>query len=150
MPVIVEQFVDGPEITAVVFDDGRRRHVFLGQKVFKLKPDGVHEFTSRESYDEWDAYRYKPVQDQELAKKIEGYVVRAFALLRHKDYSKFDIRVDVKTNTPHFTDNNPNTAFGPDLGLPFTDILHTLYGLEFDRVLKSLLSKYAKKIKTSL
>jgi D-alanine-D-alanine ligase len=150
MPVIVERFIAGPEVTAVVFDDGRRRHVFLGQKEFGLRPDGVHEFTSRESYEDWNAYRYKPVKDQELARKIEPYAIKTFWLLRHKDYSKFDIRVDEKTGTPYFTDSNPNTAFGPDLGLPFTDILSTLYGLKFDKVLASLLSKYAKKIKANV
>lgn len=149
MPVVVERFIDGPEITAAVFDDGRRRHVFLGQKNFKELPDGVHEFTSRDSYDNWYAYSYRPVQDEELAKKIEQYVINAFWLLKHKDYSKFDIRVDKETRIPYFTDGNPNTAFGPDLGLPFTDILKTLYGLQFDRVMRSLLSKYAKKIKTN-
>jgi D-alanine-D-alanine ligase len=150
MPVVVERYIAGPEITAVVFDDGHRRHIFLGLKEFGLRPDGVHEFTSRESYDDWNAYRYKPVQDQELIRKIEPYAIKVFGLLRHKDYSKFDIRVDEKTGTPYFTDCNPNTAFGPDLGLPFTDILSTLYGLKFDKVLASLLSKYAKKIKANV
>ena len=35
MPVIVERFIDGPEITAIVFDDGEQAHVFCGEKVFK-------------------------------------------------------------------------------------------------------------------
>jgi D-alanine-D-alanine ligase-like ATP-grasp enzyme len=85
----------------------------------------------------------------ELAKKIEQYVTRVFGVLRNKDYSKFDIRVDEKTGTPYFTDCNPNTAFGPNLGLPFTEVLETLYGVKFERILASLLSKYAKKIKTN-
>lgn len=147
MPVIAERFIDGPEITAVVFDDGHRRHVFLGLKKFGLKPDGVHEFTSRASYDDWNSYTYQPVTDPNLVKKIEQYVIRSFALLRHKDYSKFDIRVDEKTSTPYFTDSNPNTAFGPDIGLPFSDIPQSLYGVKFEKLLLSLLSKYAKKIK---
>jgi D-alanine-D-alanine ligase len=149
IPVIVEHFIDGPEITAVVFDDSRRRHVFLGQKTFGGRPDGIHEFTSLESYDNPNSYHYAPVQDSELAKKIEQYVTRVFGVLRNKDYSKFDIRVDEKTGTPYFTDCNPNTAFGPNLGLPFTEVLETLYGVKFERILASLLSKYAKKIKTN-
>ena len=147
IPVIVERFIVGPEITAVVFEDRRRRHVFLGQKAFGLRPDGKHEFTSLESYDEPDPYRYAPIQDQELAKKIEQYVTKVFRVLHSKDYSKYDIRVDEKTGTPYFTDCNPNTAFGPDQGLPFTELLETLYGVKFEKVLEALLSKYAKKIK---
>lgn len=149
MPVIVERFIDGPEVTAVVFEDSRRRHVFMGRKNFGVLPDGKHEFTSLESYDDEKSYRYIPVKDEELVKKIEQYVTRAFGVLHNKDYAKYDIRVDEKDGTPYFTDCNPNTAFGPNPGLPFTEVLETLYGVKFEKVLASLLSKYAKKIKTS-
>lgn len=149
MPVIVERFIPGPEITAVVFEDRRRRYVFLGQKVFGVLPDGKHEFTSLESYGMPDPYRYTPVQDEELAKKIEQYSNKVFRVVHCRDYAKYDIRVDEATGTPYFTDCNPNTAFGPSLGLPFTEILETLYGVKFDRVLEALLSKYAKKLKAA-
>jgi len=147
MPVIVERFIPGPEITAVVFEDRRMRHVFLGRKVFGFRPDGRHEFTSLESYDVPDPYRYAPVEDAELAKKIEQYSNKVFRVVHCRDYAKYDIRVDETTGTPYFTDCNPNTAFGPSLGLPFTEILETLYGVKFERVLEALLSKYAKKLK---
>ena len=89
------------------------------------------------------------MQDQELVKKIEQYATRVFGILHNKDYAKYDIRVDEKTGTPYFTDCNPNTAFGPSLGLPFTEVLETLYGVKFENVLSALLSKYARKIKTN-
>lgn len=148
IPVIVERFIDGPEITAIVFEDSRKRHIFLGQKQFGFKPDGKHEFTSLESYQSPDAYRYLPVTDESLVRKIEGYLTRAFGALQNEDYAKYDIRVDTQTRTPYFTDCNPNTAFGPSMGLPFTELLATLYGVPFQKVLEALISKYAKKIKT--
>ena len=77
--------------------------------------------------------------------KIEKLAVRAFNALSHKDYAKFDIRVDSTTNIPYFTDSNPNTAFGPDKGLPFTEILG-LHGVSFEDALISLLTKYGKNI----
>ncbi len=144
MPVLVEQFIDGGEITAVVFDDGFKNHVFLGEKVFKLKPDGKHNFTSFESYDDADSYKYKKVSD-EVAAKLSPLVVRAFNGLLNRDYAKFDIRVDTK-GTFYFTDCNPNTAFGPDKGLPFTEVA-ALHNVSFQQILGSLLSKYAKKMK---
>ena len=149
MPVIVERFIDGPEVTAVVFEDRRRRHVFLGQKEFGVRPDGKHEFTSLESYDMPDPYRYIPVSDQELAKRIEQHANKVFRILHSRDYAKYDIRVEARTGTPYFTDCNPNTAFGPSLGLPFTEIVETLYGVKFQKVLESLLSKYARKIRAA-
>lgn len=144
MHVIVEQFIDGPEITAVIFDDGKRKHVFLGQKTFRLKPDGKHDFTSLESYEDIKAYYYK-IPDQETIDRITPLVIRAFETQDYRDYAKFDIRYDETSKTPYFIDCNPNTALGPDKGLPMTEVL-LLHGIEFTHLLKSLLSKYAVKI----
>lgn len=145
IPVVIEQFIDGPEITAVVFDDGSKKHVYLGQKVFRKKPDGKHYFTSFESYDDARAYTYKHVEEP-LASKVAQLAIRAFRGLHHKDYAKFDVRVDDETGIPYFTDSNPNTALGPDMGLPMTEVL-SMHGVSFDEMLSSLLSKYARKLK---
>lgn len=144
IPVIVEKFVDGPEITVVVFDDGTKKRVYMGQKVFRTKPDGKHYFTSFESYDDAKAYTYKHVEEP-LATKISQLAVRAFTGLHHKDYAKFDVRVDEETSIPYFTDSNPNTAFGPDMGLPMTEVL-AMHGVSFDEVLGAMLSKYARQL----
>jgi len=64
IPVVVEKFIDGPEVTCVVFDDGTKRHVFMAQKLFRKKPDGKHFFTSLESYEEWSAYKYAQVDNK--------------------------------------------------------------------------------------
>ncbi len=141
-PVVVEKFIDGPEITVVVFDDGNKRHVFMGQKIFRKKPDGKHFFTSFESYEDIKAYKYTSVEE-DLRYEITKLAVRAFGGLQHKDYAKFDVRVDEETKTPYFTDSNPNTAFGPDMGLPMTEVMD-MNGVGFSDVLASLLSKYAK------
>ncbi len=144
MPVVVEKFINGPEITVVVFDDGNKKHVFMAEKVIKFSPDGKHFFTSFESYDDWNAYKFKPVEEN-LKYQITKLAVRAFNGLYHNDYAKFDVRVDEITGIPYFTDSNPNTAFGPDIGLPMTDVLK-LNGISFSEVLSSLLSKYAKNL----
>jgi D-alanine-D-alanine ligase len=144
LAVVVERFIPGPEITVGVFDDGTKNHVFMGQKIFRKKPDGKYFFTSIESYDDEKAYRYKLVEEP-LRSKIEKMAIRAFNGLSHKDYAKFDVRVDETTNTPYFTDSNPNTAFGPDKGLPFTEVA-ALYGVSFQDLLASLLTKYAKEL----
>jgi len=144
LPVIVERFIDGPEITVVVFDDGFKRHVFMGQKIFKKRPDGKHYFTSIESYDDARAYTYTVVEES-LRAKIAKLAVRAFHGLHHKDYAKFDVRVEESTNTPYFTDSNPNTAFGPDLGLPLTEVL-AMHDVSFEDMLASLLTKYARQL----
>jgi D-alanine-D-alanine ligase len=147
VPVVVERFVDGEEVTVIAFEDEKKTHILMAQKEFHFKPDGKHLFTSLESYAVKDSYTYRLVEDDELAGKIERYAVRAFDVLKNKDYAKFDIRVDAETRVPYFTDANPNTAFGPSKGLPFTEVLD-VFGLSFQEILASLLSKYARKIKS--
>lgn len=141
IPVLVEKFIDGSEITGIVFEDGKTRQVFLAQKIFGLKPDGKHEYTSIESYDVPTAYKYEFVEE-ELGKKITELCTKAFEILRFTDYAKFDIRVDEKDMTPYFIDCNPNTALGPG-DQPMTEVMK-LHGIEFEDIIASLLSKHVK------
>lgn len=117
------------------------RHVFLANKKFKLKPDGKHAYTSIESYDVENAWKYERL-DEELEKKISELCLKAFDGLRFSDYAKFDIRVDEKDMTPYFIDCNPNTALGPG-DQPMTEVM-SLFGVEFSDILASLLSKHVK------
>lgn len=141
IPVLVEKFIDGQEITGVVFEDGKTRHVFLAEKKFRIKADGKHEYTSIESYDNPNAAKYQLVEE-ELEKKVSELCARAFEILRFSDYAKFDIRVDEKDKTPYFIDCNPNTALGPG-DQPMTQVMQ-LHGIEFSDILASLLSNHVK------
>lgn len=141
LPVLVEKFIEGPEITGVVFDDGKKRHVFLARKKYRLKPDGKHEYTSIESYEIPNAAKFELVEE-ELEKKVSELCEKAFEVLRFTDYAKFDIRVDEQDMTPYFIDCNPNTALGPG-DQPMTQVMQ-LHGIEFEQIITSLLSKHAK------
>jgi D-alanine-D-alanine ligase len=144
MPVVVERFIEGPEITAVVFDDGEQVHVFCAEKIFKDSETRKYLFTSFESYSEPDCYHYATVEPA-VAEAVTGHARRAFDVLRCQDYAKFDVRIDAATGTPYFTDANANTAFGPSLGLPMTEVL-LLHGVKFSKVLASLMTKHARQI----
>jgi len=146
LPVLVEQFIDGPELAGIVFDDGAAQQVFMAQKSFRRKPDSKHEFTSQQPNGQPASYRFELMDDDELCQTASELCVKAFDALRFTDYAKFDMRVDARNNTPYFIDANPNTAFGPAKGLPLTEIL-SLYGLQFPEILASLLSKHAKSIR---
>lgn len=145
LPVVVEHFVDGPEVTAVVFDDGRKRHVFLAERKFRKPAYGKHFYTSFESYDDELDHKYKRIE-QAIEERLAPLVERAFVALKFKDYAKFDIRIDEATGEPFVTDANPNTAFGPDPKLPFTEVL-ALYGVTFQQALASLVSKHARRLR---
>jgi D-alanine-D-alanine ligase len=147
MPVVVERFISGPEITAAVLDDGEQTHVFCAEKVFKEDPPRKYRFTSFESYSQPDCYTYR-MADPETGAEVARHAGRAFSILRCRDYAKFDVRIDEATATPYFTDVNPNTAFGPGLGLPFTEVLQ-LHGIKFSKVLASLMTKHARRLQAS-
>ena len=76
--------------------------------------------------------------------KISPLAVRAFRGLHHRDYAKFDIRIEEGSGISYFTDSNPNTAFGPDMGLPMTEVM-ALNGISFQETLVSLLADPYKK-----
>jgi hypothetical protein len=78
-----------------------------------------------------------------MAARVTRLARKAFKVLCCRDYAKFDVRVDETSGAPYFTDANPNTAFGPNVGLPFTEVLK-LHGIEFSKVLVSLMSKHAR------
>jgi D-alanine-D-alanine ligase len=147
MPVIVERFISGPEITAVVFEDGEQTHVFCAEKVFSADPPRRYLFTSFESYSRPDCYTYR-LADPAVSAEVMRHARRAFAALRCGDYAKFDVRIDEANGTPYFTDVNPNTAFGPRLGLPFTEVLQ-LHGIKFSKVLASLMTKHASRLQAA-
>jgi D-alanine-D-alanine ligase len=142
IPVLIEKFIDGPEITAIVFDDGKTRHVLFAEKKYRVKPDGKYGFTSIESYDNPNAAKFQFVEEEELAKKVSELCSKAFDILRISDYAKFDIRVDKETMIPYFIDCNPNTALGPG-DQPMTQVMG-LHGIEFPDILASLLSKHVQ------
>ncbi len=144
MPVVVERFIEGPEITVVVFDDGEYLHVFCAEKVFRDSDSRKYQFTSFESYGEQDAYTYTAAPP-DVEAPIAAHARRAFEVLRCRDYAKFDVRIEPAAGIPYFTDANPNTAFGPHLGLPMTEVL-ALHGVKFSKVLASLVSKHARRI----
>jgi D-alanine-D-alanine ligase-like ATP-grasp enzyme len=104
--------------------------------------DGKHYFTSIDSYDDIKSYTYKFV-DEAIEEKVVPYVIKAFNVLKYRDYAKFDIRLDENDNTPYFIDCNPNTAFGPDMGLPMTEVAD-LFGVSFVDMIQSLLTKHIK------
>jgi len=79
-----------------------------------------------------------------LRAKISPLAVRAFRGLHHRDYAKFDIRIEEGSGISYFTDSNPNTAFGPDMGLPMTEVM-ALNGISFQETLVSLLADPYKK-----
>ena len=133
-PVLVEEFIVGREITAILLE-GLNRKVYLAEKVFKKKEKYL--FATFE--DQWletekEPFFYREFEDNLL----KEYVKKAFDITRMADYGKFDIRLD-SSGRYYFIDCNSNPAFGPkELNVAIANILD-LYGVSFFDILKRLL-----------
>jgi D-alanine-D-alanine ligase len=134
-PVLVEEFIVGREITAILLE-GMNKKIYMAEKVF-TKSDEKYLFTTFE--DQWltdgsSKYHYARYDDPLL----KEYVKKAFDVTNMYDYSKFDVRMD-QSGRYFFIDTNCNPAFGPkelDMALP---VILDLYGISFYEILKRLL-----------
>ncbi len=108
-PVIVEEFIVGREITAILLE-GLNRKVYFAEKIFT---DQNRKYIFATFEDQWleegySAFHYQEYQDPLLRE----YVKKAFEITRMADYAKFDIRLD-SSGRYYFIDSNSNPAFGP-------------------------------------
>ncbi len=134
-PVLVEEFIAGREITAILLE-GMIKKVYLAEKVFH-DTEEKYVFTTFE--DQWltegkDVFQYARIDDPLL----KEFVKKAFDVTKMYDYGKFDIRLD-QSGRYFFIDSNCNPAFGPkELDMALSVILD-LYGISFYEILKRLL-----------
>src|SRR3990172_10875582 len=111
-PVLVEEFIAGREITAILLE-GMNKKVYLAEKVFASRGDR-YAFTTFE--DQWLAegksvFQYVKYDDPLL----KEFVKKAFDVTKMYDYGKFDVRLD-QSGRYFFIDSNCNPAFGPRIG----------------------------------
>jgi D-alanine-D-alanine ligase len=134
-PVLVEEFIVGREITAILLE-GMNKKVYLAEKAF-IKSSNKYTFTTFE--DQWIykgdlTFHYTKYEDPLL----KEYVKKAFDVTKMYDYGKADIRLD-QSGRYFFIDTNCNPAFGPkELDVALSVILD-LYGVSFYEILKRLL-----------
>jgi D-alanine-D-alanine ligase len=134
-PVLVEEFISGREITAIVLQE-RKKKVYQAEKVF-THPENKYVFLTFE--DQWlsdinTALHYKEYGDPLL----KEYVKKAFNVTKMAGYAKFDIRLD-QSGRYFFIDTNCNPALGPkELDVAMSVILD-LYGISFHEILKRLI-----------
>lgn len=135
-PVIVEEFIDGRELSAIVLE-GRKDTVYIGEKVFKPSKKRKYNFCSFDAtWLEEDSYHYIKFKNNG---KVARLSKKVFDLLDMADYSKFDIRVDNKGRF-FFIDCNPNPALGPSTADCAIGNITKLYGVPFKKVFSKIMA----------
>ena len=134
-PVLVEEFISGRELTAIVLQD-KKKKVFLAEKIF-THPESKFVFLTFE--DQWlsemnTAFHYVKYEDPLLRE----YVKKAFDVTKMAGYAKFDVRLD-QSGRYFFIDTNCNPALGPkELDVAISIILD-MFGISFNEMLERLI-----------
>ena len=139
-PVLVEEFISGRELTAIVIQD-KKKKVYQAEKHF-THTEGKYVFLTFE--DQWltdlnEACHYSRYNDPLL----KEYVKKAFNVTRMAGYAKFDIRLD-QSGRYYFIDTNCNPALGPKEQDVAMSVILDLYGMGFDEILKTIVLNTAR------
>lgn len=120
-PALIEKFLSGREFTVALLGNGPSVQVFpvIEMRLDKL-PKGVNPLYSYEAKWVWDQSDH-PVEmydcpanvDPELERNIKETCVRAFHVLRCRDWCRIDLRLD-ENNVPHILELNPLPGILPN------------------------------------
>jgi D-alanine-D-alanine ligase len=113
-PALVEEFLPGREFTAAIIGNGSEARVLpLVEILFDSLPDGVNPIYSFEAKWIWDQssnplkiFECPAKVDAVLQADIENACLRAYSILRCRDWCRVDVRLDA-AGRPHILELNP-------------------------------------------
>jgi D-alanine-D-alanine ligase len=113
-PALVEEFLPGREFTvSIIGNDGDARALPIVEILFDSLPKGVNPIYSYEAKWIWDQSE-NPLKifecparlDAKLQSEIESACLRAYSILRCRDWCRIDVRLDAAGH-PHILELNP-------------------------------------------
>jgi len=120
-PAIIEEFLPGNEFTVALIGNGDNTEIFpIVEIKYENFPNNVEHLYSYEA--KWildtkdnvfDVFECPAAIDNDLEKQIKDTALRAYNVLRCKDWSRIDIRLD-KNGTPNVIEINPLPGIMPD------------------------------------
>jgi D-alanine-D-alanine ligase len=135
-PLIIEEFVKGPEFTVGIL--GNENPFVLGVMQIEIKgsppEESIYSLEIKREWKEKVQYHCPPLIDQSLLKRIEEVALRSYRALECRDVSRVDIRIG-EDSTPYFLEINPLPGLSPLYG----DLVIMARGMGWD---------YAKLVKT--
>jgi D-alanine-D-alanine ligase len=113
-PAIVEEFLPGREFTAAIMGNGVEAKVLpIVEVLFDSLPEGVNPIYSYEAKWIWDQstnplkiFECPARLDEKLRTEIESACLRAYSILRCRDWCRIDVRLDA-SERPHILELNP-------------------------------------------
>jgi D-alanine-D-alanine ligase len=113
-PAIVEEFLPGREFTVAILGNGEEARVLpIVEILFDSLPQGVNPIYSYEAKWVWDQssnplkiFQCPAGLGTELQTEIESICLRAYSILRCRDWCRIDVRLDA-AGRPHILELNP-------------------------------------------
>lgn len=120
-PALVEKFLEGKEFTVAILGNGKDAKILpIIEIKFEELPEGVLPIYSYEAKwifdtkeDPLDIYECPANIDEKLKRKIERAALDTFKVLRCRDWSRIDIRLD-ENGIPNVLEINPLPGILPD------------------------------------
>ncbi|MGA2516954.1 MAG: ATP-grasp domain-containing protein [Thermodesulfobacteriota bacterium] len=136
-PVLVEEFIKGPEFTVGIL--GNEDPFVLGVMQIEIKgrapEESVYSLEIKREWEEKVRYHCPPSIGQDLLRKIEEVALRSYRALECRDVSRVDIRVG-EDRTPYFLEINPLPGLSPVYG-DLVMIARSM-GWDYDRLVKTI------------
>ncbi len=136
-PVLVEEFVSGPEFTVGVLGNEDPSVLGVMQIEIKGKPpnESIYSLEVKREWKEKVQYHCPPPVDGTLLKRIEEVALQSYRALECRDVSRVDIRVG-GDGIPYFLEINPLPGLSPVYGdLP---IIARGMGWDYARLVKTI------------
>jgi D-alanine-D-alanine ligase len=136
-PLLVEEFVSGPEFTVGVLGNENPSVLGVMQIEIKGKPqnEAVYSLEVKREWEKTVQYHCPPLVGKDLLKKIEDVALRSYRVLDCRDVSRVDIRVG-EDQTAYFLEINPLPGLSPVYGdLP---IMARRMGWDYGRLIRTI------------
>ena len=136
-PLLVEEFVKGPEFTVGVLGNEHPSVLGVMQIEIKGRPpeESIYSLEIKREWQEKVRYHCPPLVDQTLIKKIEEVALRSYRALDCRDVSRVDIRVG-EDRIPYFLEINPLPGLSPVYG--DLVIMARSMGWDYARLVKTI------------
>ncbi|HSB07672.1 MAG TPA: D-alanine--D-alanine ligase [Thermodesulfobacteriota bacterium] len=136
-PVLVEEFVQGPEFTVGIL--GNETPSVLGVMQIEIKgvppSEAIYSLEVKRDWEEKVQYLCPPPIDPSLLMKIEEVALRSYRILECRDVSRVDIRTG-EDGMAYFLEVNPLPGLSPIYGdLP---IMARRMGWSYDQLVKTI------------
>jgi len=116
-PVLVEEFVQGPEFTVGIL--GNESPSVLGVMQVEItgtpQEEAIYSLEVKREWEEKVIYHCPPSVDRHLLSRIEEVALRSYRVLECRDVSRVDVRVG-EDETPYFLEVNPLPGLSPVYG----------------------------------